>query len=74
MWLVLSTSEVCCGGGLEFGHGARIRLCDMAFHVAVEQFDGVQLGCVAGQQVHLNAVNVFRALRFVSPLNARERA
>jgi hypothetical protein len=30
----------------------------MAFDVAVEQFDGVQLGCVPGHQVHLHAGSV----------------
>jgi hypothetical protein len=34
-------------------------LRDMAFDVAGEQFYRVQLGCVPGQHVHLNAGSVF---------------
>jgi len=31
-------------GGPQFGHVARVCMCDMAFHVAAEQSDGIQLG------------------------------
>jgi hypothetical protein len=44
------------GRGGEFGW---VGLRYMPFDVGVEEFHGVQLGCVAGQEVHLDLVNVF---------------
>ena len=43
----------------EFGGGGRVRLCHVPFDAAVEQFYEVELGWVAGQEVHLNGVNAF---------------
>ena len=49
--LVLTAPQVCGGGGGEVGRAGRIRLRHMAFDVAVEQFYGIQLRTVAGQEV-----------------------
>jgi hypothetical protein len=57
--LVLAAAKMRrCGGG-KFGRVGGVRLRNMVFDVVVEQFYGIELGAVAGQEVHLDLVNVF---------------